>query len=182
MQASTACRIFNKAKDDAGNDNFHDLLATFSPKSARPGRDPLVQNGSKASAGIREDILTFPRYAMEDASVGAVNAAGLRPLARSMIEKIAHEHRDSKHDYEIVRGVRPKKPFLTPADNESRYIHYTWPEDIIKQWNGQVIFICSDETYKAFGGGSCQKLKQSRSKGRMQTRLRLLIFLLNLPL
>lgn len=79
VQASTACRIFNKAKDDAGNDDFHHLLATLSPKSARPGRDPLVQNGSKASAAIREDILTFPRYAMEDASAGAVNAAASVP-------------------------------------------------------------------------------------------------------
>lgn len=47
----------------------------------------------------------FLRHIIKDVSARAVNAAGLRPLARSIIERITYKYRDSKHDYKIVHGV-----------------------------------------------------------------------------
>ena len=119
VQALTACCIFNEAKDNAGNDNFYNLLATFLPKSAYLGCDPLVLNSFKAFTAIRDNILTFLRHAIKDANIKAVNAAGLCPLARFIIKRIVYKHRDSKYNYKIVRSIQPKKPFLTPADKES---------------------------------------------------------------
>ena len=45
IKASTACCIFTKARDAAGNENLNDLLETLLPRTGRP---PEVADGSQA--------------------------------------------------------------------------------------------------------------------------------------
>ena len=67
----------------------------------------------------------------------------------------------------IVRGIRPKKPPLNAQQKELRFNHCIWLQDIIKRTNGNVIFICSDESPKQFGPGQSGggKARVSRPMG-----------------
>ena len=56
---STAHRIYHRAIDDAGNEDFHNMLASLTPKKETRGRKLKIKNGSKLSKEIRNDILRW---------------------------------------------------------------------------------------------------------------------------
>ncbi|KAF2809962.1 uncharacterized protein BDZ99DRAFT_520053 [Mytilinidion resinicola] len=133
VSESTAAKLYNKAKQDAGNEDLHDMLASLCPRSARPGMKPKVPKDTALSHQIRQDILLFEDYPFEEAAAPAIAAAGLKPLARSTIENIAWEHRDPLCPVPIVRGIRPKKPALDAAQKDTRFKHCSWIQDTINR-------------------------------------------------
>ena len=54
---STAHRIYYRAIDDAGNEDFYNILASLTPKKEIRGRKLKIKNGSKLSKEIRNNIL-----------------------------------------------------------------------------------------------------------------------------
>ena len=88
---STSHRIYNKVLDAAGNEDFHNIMATLSPKLNRKGREPKIKNGSKLSHEIRQDILYWEDYKFEDAAMPALRAVGIT-AARSIIKKVTYKH------------------------------------------------------------------------------------------
>ncbi|KAF2801988.1 uncharacterized protein BDZ99DRAFT_552320 [Mytilinidion resinicola] len=167
VSESTATKIYSRARQDAGNEDFHDMLASLSPKSERPGRVPKVKQGSKLSHEIRQDILRWEDYRFEEAAAPALHKHGVK-AARSLIERVAHQHTDPLCHGPIVRGIPPKKPALNASQKEARFEHCSWLEDLIKRTQGKVIIICSDESRKQFGPGHSGggKARVSRPMGK----------------
>ena len=166
VKESQACKIYNKAKREASNDDLRSLLATLSSKSSRPGKKPKVANGSRLSARIRSEILDYGNYKMQDAVEDVLKEEGIT-LGRRQIEDIAYIYRDPDYDFAIVRGVRPKKPSLNESDRDLRIDYSYWliASCILIP---RLIFVSYDETSKTFGGNNIRggKHKISRPKGR----------------
>lgn len=84
-------------------------------------------------------------------------------LARSTIEKIAHEHRDPVHNYSIKRRIAQYKPVVDDEAKEWRLEYAEWP---LAELNKGAIFIFSDETYPSFGGHPHKKQRVTMGEGQ----------------
>ena len=96
----TIHQIYHKAMEDAGNEDFYDMLYSLSDQKPR-GRHSKVENRSQFSNQIQQDILKWGEYKMEEATAPALVNAGIS-LAKSTIEKIAHEYQDRLCEKPIV--------------------------------------------------------------------------------
>lgn len=162
IPASTCSDIYQKALKQAGNDDFNCLISTFD-KSSHPGAKPKVPNGSEISAQIRAEIINQPYEKTHIA--GRKVLQDIDPniqLSRTTFERIAHNHRDPDHQYEIVRRSRPKKLPLSDENMTQRYNHCTWMVEAIYN---DVIFVCCDEFQVKWGGPERKKQKMSLPKG-----------------
>ncbi|KAF1355731.1 hypothetical protein EJ07DRAFT_182094 [Lizonia empirigonia] len=65
-----------------------------------------------------------------------------------------------KHDYAIVRGVRPKKPELDDDDIRNRERYCAWIFFTYDRFAPRLIFVCYDETSKSIGGRNNRGGKQ----------------------
>lgn len=65
-----------------------------------------------ASVALRVSILQMDDRQLNDVAEIWLEQIG-QALGRSMIERVAHEHRDAIHNYDIVRCVRPLIPTLS---------------------------------------------------------------------
>ena len=92
------------------------------------GCRPIIPNSSELSAEMRNDILTYSTYPMQEASATAVNAAGLRPLARSIVETVAHELETFVlRSQSLLRTHRRLGIITAPREQDQR-----------KQWKGYI--------------------------------------------
>jgi hypothetical protein len=67
-------------------------------------------------------MICFNTYKFQDAGSGAVAVHGIH-LGRCQYEEIAYNHRGLVHDYELMRGRHPKKPFLRPEDKRTQIVY-----------------------------------------------------------
>lgn len=157
VKRSTAWTMWNKAIKEAGNEDFHDLLAC-TEVSHRPGRPPKVEDGSLESAAIRKALVDQSDKKWEDAA----HDAGF-PYARSTIENIAYDHRSYLHPKKLVRGAVQHKPQLDEENKEWRVEFAEWALQKVKEG---AIFIFSDEFYSSFGGHPYKKQRITREEGQ----------------
>ncbi|KAF2022477.1 hypothetical protein EK21DRAFT_95672 [Setomelanomma holmii] len=161
---STPQRVYSnveKACADASLEpSLNNLLATVhNTPIGPPGAEAKVRNGSTLSAQIRNAIIQFGTYDIEEATLHVLQEAGIT-VSRPTLIKIAHEHRDQDHDYAIVRGVRPKKPELDDEDIDRRKRYVAWILTTYKRFAPRLIFVCYDETSKSIGGRNNRGGKQ----------------------
>ena len=157
VKASTSRNIFVGIRNRAGNDDFHELMANL--ELARPiGRSPKVVNGTPESAAIRDLLMEHPEQKFEEVGENF----GI-PLARSTIEKIAHEHRDPVHHYAIKRRIAQYKP---PLDDDLKEWRLEYAQWALAELNNGAIFIFSDETYPSFGGHPYKKQRVTMGEGQ----------------
>lgn len=154
----TAQKIYQRAKDRAGCEDFNEILACAGDIE-RPGRLQRVPNSTVLSRDIRQAILKHsnlpPTTAVLDQENIDIPAAGSkrkRP-SRSIIERIQHEHEhyDSEQDKvisELVRGRSAKKPRTDTDSNDVRKEFCSWALGKLKEG---AIFIYSDKTYHEVG-------------------------------
>ena len=84
-------------------------------------------------------------------------------LARSTIEKIAHEHPDPVHNYSIKRRIAQYKPVV---DDEAKEWRFEYAEWALAELNKDAIFIFSDETYSSFGSHPHTKQRVNMGEGQ----------------
>ena len=164
LAPGTCQRIWQRARTRAGCDDFKEVLACVGSLD-RSGRPPRVQDGTEESAALRALILRLDEYQLKEVAQIWKEQTG-QALARSVVERVAHEHRDSTHNYDIVRGVRPLIPTLTIMHFDDRDIFCQWA--IIRVQHG-AIFIFTDESSIEVGGPPRSKPKISRPKGQIDT-------------
>ena len=83
-------------------------------------------------------------------------------MARSTAERVAHQHRDSHCNEELVRVVQPIKPYISYDIRDLRVEFAYWISE--RAQNG-AIFIFVDETYIHLGGHPRKKPKIIKSRG-----------------
>ena len=83
-----------------------------------------------------------------------------------MVERVAHEHRDAVHNYDIVRCVRPLIPALSFLHFDDRDCYCQWA---LLQLEHGAIFIHSDESMIEVNRSSRKKPKISRPQGQIDT-------------
>lgn len=118
VPATTAQHVYVHA-EDASQPAIHDIHKLLKHIDDRPrsGRPPKIASGSAESAAIRDSILKNGLECFKDAAVPVLKELGIM-LVRSMVEHIAHNHRDLIHPFEIVRGKAPLKAVLS-EDNKA---------------------------------------------------------------
>jgi hypothetical protein len=156
--------VFQRARSRAGSDDFKEILACVG-SMPRSGRPPRIVDGTQESHDIRTLILQLDDWQLRDVAHLWEQLTG-KPLARSVIERVAHQHRDPEHPYEIVRGTRPLIPALSIEHFDDRDIFAQWA--IIKIEQG-AIFIFTDESAIEVGGKPRTKPKISRPRGQVDT-------------
>jgi len=77
--------------DDAGNEDFYDMLASLAPKKETRGRKLKIKNRSKLSKEIRHDILQWDDYKFEEAAAPAPYTVGLT-VSRALIKRVAYNY------------------------------------------------------------------------------------------
>lgn len=159
LKRSTAASIWQRCNALAYDKE--DLLSLLEviDDLPREGRPPLIQDGTPASAQLRDVFLEY-----HDLSLYAVayNVFGLK-ASEHTLRKVAQDHRDLDHPFAIVRRVQLIKPLLTDDHIDLRYQFSTW---VIKQLKEGVIFIFTDECYASFGAPYRQKKYTTRPRGR----------------
>ena len=124
----------------------------------RSGRPPRIPPGSEASQLLRQLFLEYFELPLE---VVTGHIAGIK-MARSTAERVAHNHRDSQCDKNLVRVVQPIKPALSFDLKDLRVEFVQWAK---KEQDKGAIFIYVDETYIHFGGHPRKKPKITKIKG-----------------
>ncbi|KAF1357643.1 hypothetical protein EJ07DRAFT_157637 [Lizonia empirigonia] len=164
LSISTPQKVFSQVKKACAEASLEpsltNLLATVnSTPIGPPGAQPKVRNGSTLSACIRDAIIQFGTYNIEDATRHVLQEVGITVSQPTLIN-IAHDHRDQEHDYAIVRGVRPKKPELDDDDIRNRERYCAWIFFTYDRFAPRLIFVCYDETSKSIGGRNNRGGKQ----------------------
>jgi hypothetical protein len=167
--ASTAHRVYHDAEKACAERSLSptlpNLLSTII-SAQYSGRPPKVRNGSTLSADIRAAIIEFGTYDIEDFILHVLRRAGIE-VSRNALIRIAHDHRDSVHNYAIVSGVRPLKLELDDEARSLREEYVAWILSTCSQFSVRIIFVCYDETNKAIGGRNNRggKLRVWKRKG-----------------
>ena len=92
--------VFQRARSRAGSDDFKEVLACVGSMS-RSGRPSRVIDGTQESRDIRALILQLDDWQLRDVAHLWEQLTG-KALARSVIERVAHQLRDFDHPYDIV--------------------------------------------------------------------------------
>jgi hypothetical protein len=125
-------------------DSFMDVVQNVkdAPRSGRPSRIPL---GSEASQQLRQLFLEYFDLSLE---VVTSYIAGIK-TAQSTAKRVAHDHRDSLCDKDLVRVVQPIKPALcfNLRDLRTEFAHWA-----LQKLMKDDIFIYIDKTYIHFRG------------------------------
>ncbi|KAF2190485.1 hypothetical protein K469DRAFT_386000 [Zopfia rhizophila CBS 207.26] len=165
---STASTVYYRARNRAGGDDIHAMLASIPPQSDRPGKKPKVENGSELSSRMRKAIIDKGDQKIVAAVRPVLQEVGINKLNRRQVENVAKEHRDPEHDYAIIRKVRPKKSKLDEEDKKQRVDYSQWLIDEYNLRFPKLIFVCYDETSKPFRGtnnrGGKQKISAPRGR------------------
>jgi hypothetical protein len=160
LHERTVARIYQHAELNAPLSSFLDILACVGALE-KEGRPPKVLDGTQQSADIHAMILQYFDFLLED----LIPYTGVR-MGRATIEQIAHEHRDEKHDFDIVRRVQPLIPALAAPHFDSRLTFCRWA---LPKARAGAIFIFTDESYIEIGGNPRKKPKVSMPKGCIDT-------------
>ena len=134
-------------------------------RSERSGQPATVVDGTPASAALRALILQLDDRQLNEVAQVWQEQTG-QALARSMVERVAHEHRDAVHNYDIVRCVRPLIPALSFLHFDDRDCYCQWA---LLQLEHGAIFIHSDESMIEVNRSSRKKPKISRPRGQIDT-------------
>jgi hypothetical protein len=102
INANTACKLFETLVEQAGNEDFNNLLevAALLP---RTGRNPKIVDGTHESRALQEILINNPYKYWNEYSI---------KLVRSTIENIAKSYNNKQ----LSRKVEQHKPELS-ADN-----------------------------------------------------------------
>ena len=122
LETNTCQRIWQRASARAGSSEFKEVLACVGNMD-RPGRTPRVVDGTQTSMELRSLIMTLDDKEFDEISDIWRVVTG-NTLHKSMIDRIAREHRDKTHDYAIVRRVRPLIPSLRIEHFNNRDVFY----------------------------------------------------------
>lgn len=154
--------FFQRVRRRASSDELRELLACVGSLE-RSGRPPRILNGTPESASLRALILQLDEYDLSEVACIWNRLTG-KQLSRSLVERVAHEHRDPQHDYDIVRGTRPLIPALTVFNMDQRDLFAQW---IIRKIKEGAIFIFTDESAIEIGGQLRKKPRISRPRGQV---------------
>ena len=154
-------KIYNRAiqrTEPHLRNSFMDVVKNVQA-APRSGRPPRIPPGSEASQQLRQLFLEYFDLLFE---VVTGYIAGIK-MARSTAERVAHDHRDSQCDKDLVRVVQSIKPALFYDLKDLRVEFVQW---VRKEQNKGAIFIYIDETYIHFGGHPQKKTKDNKAKRR----------------
>ncbi|KAF2183650.1 hypothetical protein K469DRAFT_710452, partial [Zopfia rhizophila CBS 207.26] len=118
---STVSTIYYRARNQAGGDDIHVMLASIPPQSDRPSKKPKVENGSELSSRMQKAIIN-----KGDQKI----VATVHP-----VENVVKKHQDPKHNYVIVQKVRPKKSKLDEEDKKQQLI-FVYYNKTLKPFRG----------------------------------------------
>ena len=124
--------------------DFREIAASTSSLE-RSGRPSIIIDGTPASQQLRDLFTTHFELPFE---VVAEYFCGLK-VARSTLERIAHDHRDSIHPYPLARRIQPLKPALSIDHKDLRQDFAQWA---LREIARGALFIFTDESYIEFGG------------------------------
>lgn len=164
LQPNTCQRIWQHAQRQAASTELREVLACVG-RLDRSGRPPAVVDGTNASVALRALILQSDDLQLQEIAEIWKGQTG-QDLARSTVERIAHDHRDAVNDFNIVRGVRPLIPALSFLHFDDRDCYCQWA--LLQLANG-AIFIYTDESMVEVGGTFRKKPKISRPRGQVDT-------------
>ena len=162
LQKRAVALVFARARQRSGSNDLREILACVGTLE-RSGRPPRVLDGTPESAGLRALILRLDEYDLSEVAHYWRQLTGMQ-LSRSLVERVAHEHRDPQHDYDIVRGTRPLIPALSVFNMDQRNVFAQW---IIQKIKEGAIFIFTDESAIEIGGPPRKKPRISRPKGQV---------------
>ena len=162
LQKRAVALVFTRARQRSGSDDLREILACVGTLS-RSGRPPRVLDGTPESASLRALILRLDEYDLSEVAQVWEQLTGMQ-LSRSLVERVAHEHRDPQNDYNIVRGTRPLIPALTVFNMDQRDVFAQW---VILKIKEGAIFIFTDESAIEIGGPPRKKPRISRPKGQV---------------
>ena len=137
--------------------DFKELVACVGD-AERSGRPVFIVEGTPVSQQLR--ALFAEHYEINFESV-TILLTGLK-VARSTLERIAYDHRDSVHDHALVRRVQYLKPTLSLDHQDLRSEFCKWA---LRELARGAIFIFTDECYVEFGAPHRRKAKITRPKG-----------------
>ena len=169
LKMHTVRAIFQRARQRAGSDDLREVLACVGSLE-HTGRPPRNVDGTQESADLRALIMHLDDRQLKEVAQVWQQQTG-QNLARSLVENVAHQHRDSIYNYDIVRGVRPLVPTLSIANFDDRDIFAQWAICRVKEG---AIFIFTDECSVEVRGPPRSKPKISRPKGQIDTFARAL--------
>ncbi|KIV85569.1 hypothetical protein PV11_01248 [Exophiala sideris] len=166
LEERTCAKVWLNAVERASDPNdFRDLLACAAALD-HPGKQPRVEDGTEQSSHIRQLILDHFDLAFIKVAHIYQAESGVK-LSRTIMERIAHEHRDPERPWALVRGVRALIPALSGAHMNHRLLFSIWA---IRKLQGGAIFIFTDETLVAVGGDPRRKPRETRPRGQTDER------------
>lgn len=160
LQQEAVKKIYNRAiqrTEPHLRNSFMDVVKNVQV-ARRSGRPPRIPPGSEASQQLRQLFLEYFDLPLE---IVTGHIAGIK-MARSTAERVAHDHRDSQCDKDLVRVVQPIKSALSYDLKDLRVEYVQW---VRKEQDKEAVFIFIDETYIHFGGHPRKKPKIIKSKG-----------------